>query len=193
MKKHRTRETDTAKTRQKIVSATDDLISENGLAATSVSAVARALGMSHANVYRHFKSRDALLIAVAETWMRETRAACEASYDSDASIGENLERLVLAIRAQLFRRAKNVAALDLYHFALREMPQAAMAHHAHRAGLVTQITGRADCTISILDALRGFTDPDLLLATEGEDTRDRVRALCKLLETNLDHCTDQSI
>ncbi|MEM9206198.1 MAG: helix-turn-helix domain-containing protein [Pseudomonadota bacterium] len=181
MVKEKRRETDTAKTRQKIVAATDQLISESGLSATSVSAVARSLGMSHGNVYRHFASRDDLLVAVAETWMRETRQASEGSIDKTATPAQNLESLVMAIRAELLRRANNVAALDLYHYALEKMSDAAHAHHRHRADLVSEITGDPDRTPQILDALRAFTDPTLLLATESPDTRLRVRAVCELI------------
>jgi AcrR family transcriptional regulator len=185
MSERKSRETDTAKTRHQIIAATDALISKKGLSATSVSAVARALGMSHANVYRHFKSKDDLLTAVAETWMAETRAACENAYDANACIADNLAALVLAIRAELFRRADNIAALDLYHFALGNMPDAAIAHHRHRAQLVARIIGKPEHTMPILDALRAFTNPDLLLVTEAEDTSDRVKQLCKLLAQSL--------
>lgn len=82
----RPRETDTAKTRQQIIAATNLLTSKKGLSATSVSAVARVLRMSHANVYRHFKSRDDLLIAVAESWMSGTRGACEKTHDPNAML-----------------------------------------------------------------------------------------------------------
>lgn len=185
MSERKTREANTEKTRRLIIAATNDLISKKGLSSTSVSAVARAMGMSHANVYRHFKSRDDLLIAVAEKWMAETRAACEASYDPKASIADNLAALVLAIRAELFRRADNIAALDLYHFALRNMPDAAIAHHKHRAALVTKIIGRPDQTMTLLDALRGFTSPDMLLATQTGDTAERIKQLCTLLAKQL--------
>ena len=118
--------------------------------------------------------------------MAETRVACEKAYDPSASVSENLVSLVLAIRAELFRRADNVAALDLYHFALKNMPAAAVSHHRHRAALVERIIGASEQTIPVLDALRGFTDPDLLLATEAQDTEYRVGALCVLLAAKLD-------
>ncbi|MEM8837583.1 MAG: helix-turn-helix domain-containing protein [Pseudomonadota bacterium] len=175
------RETDTSKTRSKIIEATDRLIGEKGLDATSVSAVARSLDMSHANVYRHFKSRGDLLVAVAETWMAETRKASEDAIDLNRTEEDNLVALVLAIRAEMFRRSNNMAALDLYHFALREMPQQAIHHHKHRAQLITQITGAPDKTPAVLDALRAFTDPNLILATEGPDTSARIREVCRLL------------
>ncbi len=185
MSKRRTREADTAKTRRQIIATTDSLISDEGLAATSVSAVARALGMSHANVYRHFKSRDDLLMAVAETWMSETRTATEHAYDPDAAVAENLTSLVLAIRKELFRRADNVAALDLYHFALEHMPVSAAAHHRHREALVVKIIPAPEYAGIVLNALRVFTDPMLLLATESEETTNHVSDLCRLLEAGL--------
>ena len=190
MANRRPREADTAKTRQQIIAATNLLISKKGLSATSVSAVARVLGMSHANVYRHFKSRDDLLIAVAETWMSETRAACEKAYDSNATVADNLEALVCAIRTELLRRADNMAALELYHFALEHMPDSALAHHKHRASLVAKIIGASKPAAPVLNALRGFTDPVLLLATESEDITNQIGDLCRLLETGLQKTHD---
>jgi AcrR family transcriptional regulator len=46
------------------------LLRRHGLAKTTVVDVARALGMSHANVYRHFTSKAALRAAVAERWLK---------------------------------------------------------------------------------------------------------------------------
>ena len=190
MATRRPREADTAKTRQHIIAATDILISKKGLSATSVSAVARMLEMSHANVYRHFKSRNDLLIAVAETWMSETRTACEKTYDPNASVADNLEALVFAIRTELLRRADNVAALELYHFALEHMPDSALEHHKHRASLVAKIIGASEPTVPVLNALRAFTDPVLLLATESEDITNQISDLCRLLETGLQKASD---
>ncbi|MEM6683902.1 MAG: TetR/AcrR family transcriptional regulator [Pseudomonadota bacterium] len=150
-----------------------------------MSAIARSLGMSHANVYRHFKSRDALLIAVAETWMAHTRAACEQAYQPKASTADNLAALVFTIRSELLKRADNIAALDLFHFALDQMPQAAKAHHQHRKALISKIIGGAEHATTVLDALRGFIDPDLLLATQAADTDERVKQLCSLLAKQL--------
>lgn len=175
------RETDTAKTRRAMIDAADNLIAENGLKGTSVSSVARKLGMSHANVYRHFESRDALLEAVAQSWMTEMRAACEKAVSSQTTPDQKMTALVLAIRRQLFARARNAAALDLYDFVLRTMPGEAKAHHAHRFGLVSEIIGPTMDTTAVLDGLRCFIDPYLLHATEAPDTAERVKSLCNLL------------
>ena len=181
MSDRKTRETDTSKTRHSIVDAANTLIAEKGLKGTSVSAVARKLGMSHANVYRHFSSRDALLKAAAKGWMKEMRDACQAAVGAKTVNAEKLSALVIAIRDQLTKRAVNPAALDLYDFALREMEQDVKYHHAHRAGIVSDIVGPDTDTTAVLDALRGFTDPHLLFATDVIAAPERIRKLCDLL------------
>src|SRR4051794_22009923 len=56
-------------TRERIVAAAEELLRRHGPAKTTVTDVARSLGMSHANVYRHFASKTALQEAVAERWL----------------------------------------------------------------------------------------------------------------------------
>jgi AcrR family transcriptional regulator len=58
-------------TRQQILDAAEELLHRYGPAKTTVTDVARHLGMSHANVYRHFASKAALQDAVAARWLHE--------------------------------------------------------------------------------------------------------------------------
>ena len=53
----------------RILDATVELVRRHGPAKTTVSDIARALSMSHANVYRHFASKDALFEAAAQRWL----------------------------------------------------------------------------------------------------------------------------
>lgn len=53
-----------------LIEASVRLISENGVEALSVAALARAVGMNRATVYYHFASREALLEAVS-AWSSE--------------------------------------------------------------------------------------------------------------------------
>ncbi len=63
-------------TRERILTAAEELLRRHGPAKTTVADVARALGMSHANVYRHFASKAELRDVVAERWLHSvTRAA----------------------------------------------------------------------------------------------------------------------
>ena len=56
-------------TRERILVAAAELLRRHAPAKTTVADVARALGMSHANIYRHFASKAALRDAVAERWI----------------------------------------------------------------------------------------------------------------------------
>ncbi len=61
--------------RNAILSAAVILLDDKGLDSTSLSEIARASGISKANIYRYFESREAILLAVtldeAEAWLGE--------------------------------------------------------------------------------------------------------------------------
>lgn len=59
-----------AQTHRDMIEAAVRLVSEKGVEAMSVAAMARELGISRANVYYHFANRDALLAAVKD-WASE--------------------------------------------------------------------------------------------------------------------------
>jgi AcrR family transcriptional regulator len=60
---------DTALTREAILDAAEEVLRRYGPAKANVVDVARALGVSHGSVYRHFESKAALRDAVAERWL----------------------------------------------------------------------------------------------------------------------------
>jgi AcrR family transcriptional regulator len=84
-----------ADTRTRILDAALDQLRRYGPAKTGVVDVARALGVSHAAVYRHFASKDALFDAVAGRWL--------------AAVSKPLEEIV----ARRGKSTKNLAAKRL--------------------------------------------------------------------------------
>lgn len=56
-------------TRERILEAAEDVLRRFGPAKATVVDVARALGVSHGSVYRHFPSKAALRDAVTERWL----------------------------------------------------------------------------------------------------------------------------
>lgn len=60
--------------RDRILDATVEQLRRHGPAKTGVVDVARALDMSHSNVYKHFASKSALFDAVAERWLAQVMA-----------------------------------------------------------------------------------------------------------------------
>jgi AcrR family transcriptional regulator len=62
-------------TPERILEATEDVLRRFGPAKATVVDVARALGVSHGSVYRHFPSKAALREAVTERWLDQSHAA----------------------------------------------------------------------------------------------------------------------
>ena len=56
-------------TRERILEAAEDVLRRHGPAKANVVDVARALGVSHGSVYRHFPSKQALREAVTQRWL----------------------------------------------------------------------------------------------------------------------------
>lgn len=61
-----------------ILAATEQVLRRHGPAKATVVDVARALGVSHAAVYKHFASKTALREAVTRRWLERTRGPLEA-------------------------------------------------------------------------------------------------------------------
>lgn len=87
--------------RDAIVAAAVELLDDAGLEATSLSAIARRAGLSKANCYRYFESREAILLAVilgdASDWSSDlTRAldALEGQADVTRSVDAFVETLL---------------------------------------------------------------------------------------------------
>ena len=65
---------DTAETRAKIIAAASQLFRARGLDATSIADVMSAAGLTVGGFYRHFDSKEALVVEAIETASRETTA-----------------------------------------------------------------------------------------------------------------------
>jgi AcrR family transcriptional regulator len=59
-------------TAERILEATEEVLRRHGPAKATVVDVARALGVSHGSVYRHFPTKAALREAVTERWLDRT-------------------------------------------------------------------------------------------------------------------------
>ena len=62
-------DSDAVLTRERVLDAAEDVLRRFGPPKATVVDVARALGVSHGSVYRHFPSKAALRDAVAERWL----------------------------------------------------------------------------------------------------------------------------
>nr|WP_043702230.1 TetR family transcriptional regulator [Methylobacterium sp. 4-46] len=80
----------------------------------TVVGVAAEAGMTHANVYRYFPSKTALVDAVAGRWLREVETELAAIADAPDPADDKLERLLLALSTL----QREVLAKDPHLFAV---------------------------------------------------------------------------
>jgi len=91
-------------TRERILTAAADLLRRHGPAKTTVVDVARALDMSHANVYRHFASKSALQDAVADRWLKAISGPLRKIAHGSGNASKRLEQWVLTLAAAKQRK-----------------------------------------------------------------------------------------
>ncbi|WP_420033574.1 TetR family transcriptional regulator [Streptomyces sp. cg28] len=65
-------------TPERILAATEDVLRRHGAAKATVVDVARALGVSHGSVYRHFRTKAELRGAVTKRWLDRTTGVLSA-------------------------------------------------------------------------------------------------------------------
>lgn len=107
-------------------------------------AVAEAAGMTHANVYRYFPSRDALADAVTVGWLKPIEAALlDAATGPDPAI-DKLERMMLALaRAYRDRLDRDLNLFALFVDAVEEARPAARKHRSRVRELVGRVVEEA--------------------------------------------------
>lgn len=105
-------------TAERILATTEDVLRRHGAAKATVVDVARALGVSHAAVYRHFRTKAALREAVTERWLDRTTAELRRVVDDrSAPADERLRRWFTT----LFAAKREKAGADPELFATYEV------------------------------------------------------------------------
>ncbi|MCX5259012.1 TetR family transcriptional regulator [Streptomyces canus] len=89
-------------TAERILEATEEVLRRHGPAKATVVDVARALGVSHGSVYRHFRTKAALREAVTKRWLDRTTGmlagVAEADRDPETRLRDWLAALFEAKR-----------------------------------------------------------------------------------------------
>jgi AcrR family transcriptional regulator len=127
-------------TRERILDAAEALLRRHGPAKTAVVDVAKALGMSHGNVYRHFASRAELLDAVAERWLRGVSGPLAGIAAGPEPAAARLEAWVLALAAAKRRKVLDDPELfATYHAVAEAARHVVEAHLAELRGQLARI------------------------------------------------------
>jgi AcrR family transcriptional regulator len=84
-------------TRARIMAAAEALFRRLGFAKTTVADIAAELGMSPANVYRFFPSKNAIVEAICQRCLAEVETKAWAAARDSGPAAERIERLILEI------------------------------------------------------------------------------------------------
>ena len=161
-----------ALTPEKILETAEQVLRRFGPAKTTVVDVARALGVSHGSVYRHFASKAELRDAVVERWLKRTSDPLEAVARGKEPPIERLRLWFEALMAA--KRAKVTSDPELFAMSREIFAAAGAVIERHVATLEGQVATilrdgveRGDFVLdnvddtakAILDAMTRFHDP----------------------------------
>ncbi|HYP57338.1 MAG TPA: TetR/AcrR family transcriptional regulator [Beijerinckia sp.] len=81
----------------RILEIAADHIRRYGIARTTVTRIAEEANMSHANIYRYYPSKEALIEEITAAWLRPLEAGLRTIADAPDPAFDKLERIVFAI------------------------------------------------------------------------------------------------
>ncbi|MFZ0547160.1 MAG: TetR family transcriptional regulator [Candidatus Promineifilaceae bacterium] len=131
---------DSVLTAEQILEAAEEVLRRFGPEKATVVDVARALGVSHGSVYRHFASKAALRDAVTEQWLARMVEPLEAITAEDGPPTEQLRRWLDSLIAAKRRQALEDPELFAMYLTLAaEAREVVQAHVTHLVGQLTKI------------------------------------------------------
>ncbi|MEV0734765.1 TetR family transcriptional regulator [Streptomyces sp. NPDC050549] len=145
-------------TAERILEATEEVLRRHGPAKATVVDVARALGVSHGTVYRHFRTKAALREAVTQRWLDRTSQALSRFVTEDRDPEERVRDWL----AGLFEAKRQKAGGDpelfaTYSVLAEEAGETVRGHIDELTGQLTEIV-RAGIGTGV------FTVPDPAVA-----------------------------
>lgn len=129
---------DTVLTPDRILEVAEEVLRRYGPAKATVVDVARALGVSHGSVYRHFPSKAALQDAVARRWLARIEEPLAAVVTSEGSATERLRRWLDLLIAK--KRQVALADPELFATYLELAAEARQVVKAHLEVFATQLS-----------------------------------------------------
>lgn len=106
----------------------------------TVVAIAEAAGMTHANVYRYFPSKEALIDAVIDAWIKSVETRLTGIADGPDPADDKLERMILALaRANRDGLAENPALYAAFREAMIGNRPVARRHRVRVRTLLDRI------------------------------------------------------
>ncbi|MBA2806030.1 TetR family transcriptional regulator [Streptomyces sp. KM273126] len=116
-------------TAERILEATEEVLRRHGPAKATVVDVARALGVSHGSVYRHFSTKAALREAVTKRWLDRTSDSLSGIVAEDRDPEARLRDWFTALFAAKRRKAGDDPELFATYMVLTEESGGAVGEH----------------------------------------------------------------
>jgi AcrR family transcriptional regulator len=183
-------------TRARIIETAEALFRRLGFAKTAVADIAGELGMSPANVYRFFPSKNAIVEAICQRCLSELDEKAWAVARSRGSAGARLERLFLEImKYHLENLIEEKRVHDIVLVAMENNWEAVQAHMERIRAIIEVILRDGiesgefervephETSLLIKKAMVAFCHP-LMLAEglqDGEDLEPQARATIQFL------------
>lgn len=184
--------------RERILTAAEALLRRHGPAKTTLSDVARELGVSHAAIYRYVPGKQALRDLVVERWLHALMPPLEAIVAEPGPAPDRLRRWLVALADA--KRRKVLDEAEMFAAYLGLAAEARTVVQAHVAALREQVAtilrqGAADGTFMIRDAAQdaaavltatlGFHHPELVRQAGAVDRSGEFAALLRLVLAGL--------
>jgi AcrR family transcriptional regulator len=115
--------------RERILDTGEELLRRFGPSKTTVVDIARALEMSHANIYRYFPSKADLLDAIAERWLGRVAGPLEAIATGAEPAGERLVTWIVALQRQKRRKVVEDPEIFAVYSAIAKAARGIIARH----------------------------------------------------------------
>ncbi|MEW5353095.1 TetR/AcrR family transcriptional regulator [Streptomyces sp. 16-176A] len=141
-------------TAERILAATEEVLRRHGPAKATVVDVARALGVSHGSVYRHFRTKAALREAVTKRWLDRTSDALAGVAAADRDPEERLRDWFRTLFAAKRHKAGDDPELFATYSVLAEENGEAVGAH------VDELTGQLTAIVEAGVATGAFTAAD---------------------------------
>jgi AcrR family transcriptional regulator len=132
--------TDSVLTRERILEAAEDALRRYGPAKANVVDVARALGVSHGSVYRHFESKAALRDAVTDRWLARIGNPLEKIASENGPAADRLHRWLVKLSKAKRKKTLDDPELFATYIALAGQAREVVDRHVdHLVGQIVRI------------------------------------------------------
>jgi AcrR family transcriptional regulator len=178
-------------TRSRILAAAATEIRQIGPKRMTISGIAGRLGMSHANVYRYFADKNAIVDAVLNGWLRGLEARLQEIVDGPDPADDKLERFLATLTRAYAETCRQDPALFRLLAEAADGAEEPERHRRRIEGFVVGIVEEGNVTrlflggearrlaLLVLDLMHRFCDPVAIWHLDrrdqpGDVRRDRV-------------------